>query len=144
MFCLCGFNSIRVYILMQENKFINFICMLYVPMSFAVFRGHSRNLIKGVRNTHDTCLIVEMMVTAKDLGINLCFLFKILLCNVSRSSCVWKQYKTHYTLTLSHIKTKIFSWLGEDNKSKKVLFFFVYAKGGSCNPASPGRNGHWC
>ena len=42
------------------------------------------------------------------------------------SNSIWKQYNTEdYTLTLSNIKTKIFSWVGEENEDKNVLNIFL-------------------
>ena len=46
------------------------------------------------------------------------------------SKSVWKQYNTDYTATHGKIHTKLFSWVGEKNESKKALNFFVYVKGG--------------
>ena len=58
------------------------------------------------------------MVTAKDIGINLCFfIYNDVIA-----------YNKHYTLTLSNILTKIFSWVGGENKNKIGIKFFCICK----------------
>ena len=73
------------------------------------------------------------MVTAKDIGINLCFfIYNDVIA-----------YNKHYTLTLSNILTKIFSWLGEENEGKKVLNLLLlmwnYVFKSCCNASCKGN-----
>ena len=44
--------------------------------------------------------------------------YLILLCDVTMKQSAWKQNNTPYTLTLSNIKTKIFSRVDEENEDK--------------------------
>ena len=47
------------------------------------------------------------------------------------SNSIWKQYNTDHTLALGDIKTKRFSWVGEENEGKKGIKFCLFVwKGG--------------
>ena len=79
-----------------------------------------------MRNTHGTYLIVGNDGNCKGITYEpVVFFIKYCYIMLLWDNSIWKQYNTHYTLTLSNIKTKIFSWVGEENKGKNVLNFFV-------------------